>query len=37
MRSKSGTYLKAGLTALALSAGFIAAPALADTTPITAY
>ena len=37
MRNYSGNFLKAGLTALALSAGFIAAPALADTTPITAY
>ena len=37
MRSLSGNHLKAGLTALALSAGFVAAPALADTTPITAY
>ncbi len=37
MRKTSGNFLKAGLTALALSAGFIAAPALADTSPITAY
>lgn len=37
MRNWRGNYLKAGLAALALSGGLLAAPALADTTPITAY